>query len=70
MALFLRSEGLDVDSAGDGCDALDYLQARVSSIVLSDQLDDALTEALSRYAAVAAESWLTGFASCSTSHSD
>jgi carbon storage regulator CsrA len=28
MALFLRSEGLDVDTAPDGCDALDYLQAR------------------------------------------
>src|SRR5207247_7632458 len=28
MALFLRSEGLDVDTAGDGCDALDYLKAR------------------------------------------
>jgi two-component system, OmpR family, response regulator len=28
LALFLRGEGLDVDTAGDGCDALDYLQAR------------------------------------------
>jgi len=28
MALFLRSEGLDVDTAGDGCDALDYLRTR------------------------------------------
>jgi carbon storage regulator CsrA len=28
LALFLRSEGLDVDTAGDGCDALDYLTAR------------------------------------------
>ncbi|HEY1380845.1 MAG TPA: response regulator [Gemmataceae bacterium] len=28
LALFLRSEGLDVDTAGDGCDALDYLKAR------------------------------------------
>jgi CheY-like chemotaxis protein len=26
LALFLRSEGLDVDTAGDGCDALDYLR--------------------------------------------
>jgi carbon storage regulator CsrA len=28
MALFLRSEGIDVDTAGDGCDALDYLRTR------------------------------------------
>jgi carbon storage regulator CsrA len=28
LAFFLRSEGLDVDTAGDGCDALDYLKAR------------------------------------------
>ena len=28
LALFLRSEGMDVDTAGDGCDALDYLKAR------------------------------------------
>jgi two-component system, OmpR family, response regulator len=28
MALCLRSEGLDVDTAGDGCDALDYLRTR------------------------------------------
>jgi two-component system, OmpR family, response regulator len=28
LALFLRTEGLDVDTAGDGCDALDYLKAR------------------------------------------
>ena len=28
MALFLRSAGLDVATAGDGCDALDYLHTR------------------------------------------
>jgi carbon storage regulator CsrA len=28
LALILRAEGLDVDTAGDGCDALDYLKVR------------------------------------------
>ena len=28
LALCLRSEGVEVDTAGDGCDALDYLRAR------------------------------------------
>jgi len=28
LALFLRAEGMDVDTAGDGCDAMDYLQSR------------------------------------------
>jgi carbon storage regulator CsrA len=37
LALFLRQSGVDVDTAGDGADALDYLQRRAApDVVLLD----------------------------------